>query len=185
MKKRISVLFVIFLLSTFSLSMGVFAATNYKKAYRKVVHRFEQKCKGEDYDKCLYNLIYIDKDKKPELICVAIKLMPDGKNTWYSYSEYYTFYSGKERNFHEGWSNPLSVHHSLPFYKPKKNKYGFRVWDQGNISDVYWSINKGKGSIIKTESYGRIGDINNPSLNSKHKWIEGKYSKNKVLKKLK
>lgn len=184
MKKRISLLFVLFLMIAFSMSISVSAAAKYKKAYKKVINRFEQKYKGKDYDKCLYNQIYIDKDKKPELICVAIKLMPDKKHTWYSYCEFYTFYSGKASCFYKGWSNPFSAHHSLTFYQPKINQFGFRCWDQGSISDVYWSMRKGKGRRTKTVSYGRTGDINKPPLNSKYKWIEGKYTKKRVLKKL-
>ena len=185
MKKRVSILVVLFLICTVSLSMSVFAASNYKQAYRKVVNKFEQKYKSSDYDKCLYNLIYIDEDKKPELICVAIKLMSDGKKIWYTNSEYYTFYSGREKNFHEVWMNPLGGHSSLPFYERKKNKYGFRIWDQGSISDVYWSIRQGKGTVGSTESYGRTGNIYDPPLNTKYKWIEGRFSKKEILKKLK
>ena len=161
-------------------------AASYKKAYRAVVKKFEKKYKGKDYDKCMYNLIYINKDKKPELICEAIKLMPNSNNIWYSYSEYYTFYSGKTRRFCEDWSNPFSAFFSLPFYQPKKNVFGFRCWNQGSISDCFWKIKKGKRvKKAKTKEYGRTGDVYSPKIASKYKWIKAKYSKKKILKKLK
>ena len=57
MKKRLLLIFILVSLIIESLPITVTAA-NYKKAYRKVVNKFEKEQSGK-YDKCSYNLIYI------------------------------------------------------------------------------------------------------------------------------
>ena len=73
MKKRLLLIFILVSLIIESLPITVTAA-NYKKAYRKVVNKFEKEQSGK-YDKCSYNLIYMMLGSKPnfELSCSSAR----------------------------------------------------------------------------------------------------------------
>ena len=178
MKKKLLLTFILFSLIIASLPITATAA-NYKKAYRKVVNKFEKNNAGQS-KVCVYDLIYINKDKKPELVCECKMMILDNIN-YQSYFEIYSFYSGKAKCSYWCRHTPASAYSMRPFYQPKKNVVGLRCWNQSLQWDEFGSLKNGKISFKTKRTYGRSSTHLYPSLEPTYQWIEGKISKRKIL----
>ncbi len=172
----------LFLLS-FTFSFGAFGSNNknrYSKAYRDVISRFERKnvSAGSQGQHFVYNLIYIDNNSIPELVC---------ENYWgelrlNSLLEVYTFHEGKAKSVFSGHTPQ-----SFLLYYPKKNSvmhYENAAISGFGVAGV--SVKKIKNGTFET--YVKkvpITDPKAPKRNGKYKTVQGKYSKNNILKRLK
>ncbi len=180
MKKRLLLTFILFSLIIVSLPITATAA-NYKKAYKEEVNRFEKE-KGGSEKECSYSLIYVDKDKTPELVCES-KYMKDG-STVKSYFEFYTFRSGKIKSFSSCVYARVGMYSDRPFYRPKKNLFGIRHWHMASQDDDIYALKKGELVLIRTKEYDKASFYFFPLI-SKCEWIYGEYSKKGILKRLK
>ena len=180
--KKVSLFLVLISLFVLSLSISV-TASNYREAYRKEINKFEKE-KHSSGTSCKYNLIYIDKDSKPELVCHSY---PKSLGIRYlGYMRIYTFYNGSARCLFNDtvYNTPYrcGIH-----YKPKKNSVFFRT-STDYVTDIFSEIKNGKLVDVKSKSYTKSSIGETPPMNVWDKYkvkIDGKYSKKKILSKLK
>ena len=180
MKKRLLLTFILFSLIIVSLPITATAA-NYKKAYREEVNKFELE-RGGSNKECGYSLIYVDKDKTPELVCES-RYMKDGSIVK-SYFEFYTFRSGKIKCFSSCEYSRVGTGNNRPFYRPEKNLFGFRHWKVVSQWDDFYALKKGELVHIRTKEYDKVSIYFLPLIH-KCEWIYGQYSKKGILKRLK
>ena len=178
MKKKLLLIFILFSLIIISLPITATAA-NYKKAYRKEVNKFEKE-KSSSGSECIYNLIYIDGDRTPELVCHNYgKYM--GRN-FLSYMRIYTFYKGKSRCLFDFTVYNTPFRYGI-YYKPKENSVFFRSTTWESHKDSICKIIKGK--LINALSKQYVNETPPMDVWNEYKVrIEGKYSKKTILKKL-
>ena len=183
-EKKVVRFCVFLVLITLILSGSVLGASskkNYKKAYRNVISQFEKRNKNLYYSEnhYRYSLIYIDKNKIPELVCDHYT---ESGRTGPGDLEVYTVYKGKVRRLFGG-----TVPQYFLQYRPKKNS--ILLFRNAAVSGYFVAsvsiekIQKGKLITLKKElplsSYPEL-----QKNTKKYKTVIGKYSKKKILKKL-
>ena len=191
MKKRKSIIAVLFLFCTLSLSMSVLAASNYKQAYKKVVNGIEQKSSLE------YTLAYIDKNKIPELVCSS----GGGAFTAYTYKHGKAkclINNGKDfKDIKEGgiyWRfTSGAIGTNFYYYIPKKNmlycRYASKFIDYVDedthkFKDIFFKIKNGRFEHVESIIYD-ISTVNEVfSSRKNYKLLIGKYSYWEFMKKL-
>lgn len=192
MKKKIQVLFSIMML-TLMLSMyftvTTEAGSNYKRAYRNVIKSFCIREPESTYSDNRFALIYIDKDKIPELVCdrygyrMEIYTYKKGKAYCLTYSKYKY---GTFTDILYSWPYGMGGNAGY-YYLPKKNSVFNENGDSGPISCVshsFYKINrKNRLSLSKYHRY-MLDETKIIPRYPQYKRIEGIMSKRQILKKL-
>ncbi len=180
--------FVLLFVITGLMAVSAFGA-NYKKAYRKIVKKFEKSYppSSSKYisDTNKYLLVYIDNDKIPELVC---------DHTYY-YLSIYTYKKGKTKcltycksKYGKSYTWPYGAMGNYGYsYLPKGNSVFNRNANSAGAEyvDTFYRIKKGKLKCYNSIIYDMTKNGAVLPERKEYLSLSGKYTKNKILNILK